>query len=133
MAEPLTSSRLVYPPLLPWRRENWPKAPEEAEATPALQTLDPGPMANARDTLMTAYDALMAARQHKEALLPERMKTLKTDPEFTEAVAREYAAHLAFDLCALAFCKELKRETAETDASPPRDGRIARRKGPRRG
>ena len=110
-----------------------PKAPEDAEAAPALQTLDPGPMANARDTLMTAYDAFMAARQHKEALLPERMKTLKTDPEFTEAVAREYAAHLAFDLCALAFCKELKRASAETDASTPSNRRVARRRVPRGG
>lgn len=133
MAEPLTSSGLVYPPLLPWRRENWPKAPEEADAAPALQTLDPGPMANARKTLMAAYDALMAARQHKEALLPERMKTLKTDPEFTEAVAREYAAHLAFDLCALAFCKELRREPPKTDDAPPLNGRVARRKGARGG
>jgi hypothetical protein len=90
-------------------------------------------MANARDTLMTAYNAFMAARQHKEELLPERMKTLRTDPEFTEAVAREYAAHLAFDLCALAFCKELNRESAETDASPPGNRRVARRKGPRMG
>jgi hypothetical protein len=90
-------------------------------------------MANARNTLMTAYDALMAARHHKEALLPERMKTLKTDAEFTEAVAREYAAHLAFDLCALAFCKELKRESAEIDASPPSNGRVARRKSSRGG
>ena len=87
-------------------------------------------MANARKTLMAAYDALVAARQHKEALLPERMKTLRTDPEFTEAVAREYAAHLAFDLCALAFCKELRREPPKTDAAPPLIGRVARRKGP---
>ncbi len=90
-------------------------------------------MADPRETLLVAYDALIAARKHKEELLPARIKTLKTDPEWTEAVAREIACHTAFDLCALAFCKELRRESAQNDASPPRDGRVARRKSSRGG
>lgn len=61
-----------------------------------------------RTKMLAAYDRLQAATAHKRSLVPERLKTLQTDPEFTRAVSDERAAHDSLVAAALAHCRALK-------------------------
>jgi hypothetical protein len=59
-----------------------------------------------RDTLLAAYEKVVAARTRKDELRPARLRTLKTDPEWTQAVADERLATAAFEQAAEAYCQE---------------------------
>lgn len=64
-------------------------------------------MTSARDQLLASHQKLLAARKRRDELKPARMQTLKTDPEFTSAVAEVKLAHAEFDLAAQAYCEEV--------------------------
>lgn len=64
----------------------------------------------ARNRLLAAYAQLVAATEHKVGLMPERLKTLRTDPPFTRAVSAESDARAAVEAAARDYCRAIRGE-----------------------
>jgi hypothetical protein len=59
---------------------------------------------SARAQLLDSYSRLQSAVAKRDELLPDRLKTMKADPEWIEAVFEKNQAFKAFVLAALSAC-----------------------------
>jgi hypothetical protein len=60
--------------------------------------------------LLRAYELCLRAEEAKRHLAPERLKTMKADGPWIEAVSAHSEAQQAFMEAALSFCRTIRSE-----------------------